>query len=150
VARGGDVESLKRLLRCPADSFEGRQEWPGIAPGQGPYLYSYNLNEAVGPNRKPYPKRLAAYLAKATAWRAGYKKILLTETYEPDNRMSMWNCFLPLAWRHGTTKGKGNLIYTSPGKKIGNNVSTFFIDGHAEGINDDQACDIAQDLARSP
>jgi len=150
LVRSGDVESLKRLLRCPIDSFDGRKEWPGKAPGQGPYLYSYAMNEAAGPNRRPYPNRMSAYLQKVTKWRAAYKKILLTEGHEPDTPGAAWNHFLSLPWRHGTTTGKGNLVNESPGRKIANNVSTFFVDGHAEGINEDQACTVEQDLASAP
>jgi hypothetical protein len=47
VGRG---EKLKRILRCPADSFEGRKPHIGIDPGQGPYLYSYGMNSALALN----------------------------------------------------------------------------------------------------
>jgi len=150
LIRGQDVELLKKLLTCPSDSIEGHREWPGQTPGQGPYPYSYAMNEAVGINQRPYPSRHPGYLQKLTAWRAGYKKIMIVEGSVPETTGAAWNHNGALPLRHGTTKGKGNLRNTSPGNKIGNNVSAFFMDGHAEGINEDQACTDEQDLALAP
>ncbi len=151
LIRGQDAEPLKKLLTCPSDVVEGHQEWPGQAPGQGPYPYSYAMNEAVGINLRPYPTRHPGYMKKLAGWRAGYKKIMLVEgCVLPETTGAAWNHFLPLPLRHGTTRGKGNLVNSSPGNKIGNNVSAFFIDGHAGGINDDQACTEEQDLASAP
>jgi prepilin-type N-terminal cleavage/methylation domain-containing protein len=74
VGRG---EKLKSILRCPADSFEGRKPHIGINPGQGPYLYSYNMNEALAINI-----RGLSWRSKVTKWRSPARKIMLTEVRE--------------------------------------------------------------------
>jgi competence protein ComGC len=145
VSNGRDSESFKKLLRCPSDNFDGRQARADWAPGQGPFPYSYQMNDALGMNSHPYPERHRAYMSKLTSWRAPSKKIVLTEEFYPAE--PAWNRGLPLTHRHGTTGSRGNIVNSSPGVKIGNNVSTFFMDGHVEGINDDLACDEAQEHA---
>ena len=109
------------------------------APGQGPYLYSYNMNDAVGSNDRSG----SAVRTKITWWRAPSRKILLTEVLERDNTTPTWNYGQPLARRHGAAISRGN-VYAAPGQRMGMNVSALFIDGHAEGINDDFACNTLQ------
>ena len=60
----GHGDKLKSILRCPADSLEGRQVHVGIAPGQGPYLYSYGMNEGLALNTRSFASR-----TKITQWR---------------------------------------------------------------------------------
>jgi prepilin-type N-terminal cleavage/methylation domain-containing protein len=134
----GHGEQLKNLLRCPSDSFEGRKTHIGIRPGQGPYLYSYCINDATGENVSSGQLR-----TKLTWWRAPFKKILLTEILEKYNEAPVWDYIAPLARRHGTAISRGN-AFLSRGQEMGSNVSTFFIDGHAQGVDDDFACNIYQ------
>jgi prepilin-type N-terminal cleavage/methylation domain-containing protein len=130
TARG---EALKRLLRCPADSFDGRKSRAGIDPGQGPYLYSYAMNDAAGEN-----VRSGSLRTKLSWWHSSTKKILLTEVLERDSNGPAWDCAVPLARRHGKGISHGN-YYSQPGWPIGTNVSAAFMDGHVESINDDFA-----------
>ena len=136
VGRG---EKLKSLLRCPADSADGRKTRSGAPPGQGPYLYSYNMNARLAENLKPYP----GARSKITQWRAPSRKLMLTERREQNNDSPIWGYGSPLAWRHGTAISRGN-AFLSAGQRMGTNVSTVFLDGHAEGVNDDLVCDIFQ------
>ena len=132
VGRG---EKLKSLLRCPADTFEGRKTHAAIGPGQGPYLYSYNMNDVIGTNVIPYPGQRT----KITQWRVPARKILLTEMREIYTDAGWWGWAAPLAWRHGTAISRGNDLFPG-GQKMGTNVSAVFIDGHADGVSDDFAC----------
>jgi hypothetical protein len=131
----GTGEKLKSVLRCPADRFEGRKTHPAIAPGQGPYLYSYNMNANLGLNGIDYP----GARTKITQWRAPTRKIMLTEAREIYTDAGWWSWAAPLAWRHGTATSRGN-AFLPAGQKMGTNVSAVFLDGHSEGINDDFAC----------
>ena len=65
-------EKLKSVFRCPSDSYEGRKTFPGIAPGQGPYLYSYAQNESMASNVKPP----LLWRTKITSWHETSRKIL--------------------------------------------------------------------------
>ena len=134
----GSGEKFKDLLRCPADTFDGRKPHPAIAPGQGTYLYSYNMNQAIGTNITPYP----GARTKITQWRAPSRKMLLTENLEKYNAAPVWG-MTELAWRHGTAASRGNGVL-SAGQKMGSNVSAVFVDGHAESINDDLICELFQ------
>ncbi len=133
VGRG---EKLKNLLRCPADSFEGRNAPPGIAPGQGPFLYSYAMNFMLGENMKEWP----GARTKISQWRTPSSKIMLTE---PGSKYegSVWNYVGgPLARRHGTGRFHGNVPGNPAmqfGAMLGINVSAVFVDGHAEAIDQD-------------
>jgi type II secretory pathway pseudopilin PulG len=133
-------DRFKALLRCPADNFDGRKASPGITAGQGPYLYSYGMNDALGSNTKT-PS--IAGRSKITMWRSPQRKILLTESIESSNTAPVWDYGAALAWRHGGGVSRGNAVLT-PGKNMGTNVSAVFIDGHVEGINADIACVIFQ------
>lgn len=134
----GHGEQLKRVLRCPADTPEGRKTHIGIMPGQGPYLYSYNMNDALAENVRSGQVR-----TKITQWHQVSRKILLTEVQEIWNQAPVWDYGSPLTWRHGTGISVGN-EFLSPGKKMGTNVSAVFLDAHAEPVSDDVACQTFQ------
>jgi general secretion pathway protein G len=130
VGRG---QTLKNLLWCPADTLDGRKAPPGIAPGQGPYLYSYGMNAAVGSNDRSG----SAVRTKIAQWRAPSRKILLTELWDRFPG-STWHYSVPLTRRHGTGRFRGNVPGNpdlSNGAKIGVNVSAAFLDGHADSID---------------
>jgi prepilin-type N-terminal cleavage/methylation domain-containing protein len=119
-------EQFKKLLRCPADTFDGRAE-AFKGSGQGPYLYSYSYNTSLASNTKPpvFSK------TKISQWRLPSTKIMITEAslvFEPG-----WDYTVPLTLRHGTT------VSAKFNRTMGKNVSAVFIDGHAEGIDDDYA-----------
>jgi prepilin-type N-terminal cleavage/methylation domain-containing protein len=136
VGRG---DKLKELLRCPADVFDGRRTIPGMPAGQGPYLYSYGLNDALGANVASFQFR-----TKITRWRSPSRKIMMTEgggqaqgpgLYEG----AAWGFGIPLTIRHGTTRFRGHVPGNSilyRGAKVGANVSAVFLDGHAESIDE--------------
>ena len=119
VGRG---EQLKSILRCPADSFDGRKPRGGSL--QEPYLYSYAMNFGAGSNLREY----AGARTKITRWRASARKILLTENRELWNTSSVWNSN-PMARRHGTGMSRGQDIATR--------ASALFFDNHAESVSDD-------------
>lgn len=130
LAVGG--EKLKTLLRCPADDFEGRKPALGIMPGQGPYLYSYAMNDAIARNDVGSQQGRS----KLTQWRSPSRKILLTEMLP--NVEPCWNYTIPLTQRHGTG------ISRITGAKMGTNVSTVFLDGHAEGVDENLSNNVIQ------
>jgi prepilin-type N-terminal cleavage/methylation domain-containing protein len=143
VGRG---DQLKQVLRCPADSFDGRRARVGISLGQGPYLYSYHMNANVGTNYWPGPK---GPRTKINEWRFPATRLLLTEgTQDIDQwgRMMLGQPVVgyasPLAQRHGRAVFHGNIPgdpEMTYGRMNGSNVSTVFMDGHAEGIDQDFA-----------
>jgi prepilin-type N-terminal cleavage/methylation domain-containing protein len=131
VGRG---ETLKHLLRCPSDSFEGRKPAPAAVPGQGPYRYSYNLNNSVGLNTRGAWGR-----TKINQWRSPSRKILLTEVAEDISTSGAWSRSR-LTQRHGTGISRGGGTPGTPaGRRIGINVSALFFDGHAESTDEDYA-----------
>jgi prepilin-type N-terminal cleavage/methylation domain-containing protein len=73
-------EKLKNILRCPADNYQVRQPAPGVTAAEGPYYYSYGINQAVGVNWGPAPN--SPYRTKRTRWRNPAEKILFTERLE--------------------------------------------------------------------
>jgi hypothetical protein len=103
------------------------------------------MNEDLAPNFKPYGRWYTQ--RKINQWRAPFKKILVTECLE---NVVLTPCFVydaPLTRRHGTSRFHGNL----PGNPLiqygmmnGCNVSAVFLDGHAEGIDQDFVHDPAQ------
>jgi prepilin-type N-terminal cleavage/methylation domain-containing protein len=136
----GHGDKLKSILRCPADSFEGRKTAIGITKGQGPYLYSYGMNQALGLNLTTFSAR-----TRITQWKAPARKIMFTEPSEKQIDAGWWGPGGPLAWRHGTAISRGTPNgLLAPGSRMGANVSAVFLDGHAEGINDDFACNFSQ------
>jgi prepilin-type N-terminal cleavage/methylation domain-containing protein len=130
LAAGG--EKFQKLLRCPADIFEGRKAAPGYLPGQGPYLYSYGMNDAIAINSAGSQ----AGRTKITQWRSPSIKILLTETFYQFG--PVWDYAARLAQRHGAG------ISRNTGAMMGTRVSTVFMDGHAEGVDEDFAINIIQ------
>ena len=140
VGGGTDAGHFKQLLVCPADSLDGRKTLPGISNGQGPYLYSYAINLAVGANFKPYGAwgpHWGPWGRRINQWRAPWKKILLTEALGGSPN---WGWADPLARNHGVgifhknVPGDPNMAQGGP---MGIRVSTFFLDGHVEGIDQD-------------
>jgi prepilin-type N-terminal cleavage/methylation domain-containing protein len=132
---GASGEKLKQIFRCPADDLSGRVTRPFISPGQGPYLYSYGMNDSVSDNART-TKILAPLRTKISWWRAPSKKILLTEplqTYCPT-----WSYAEPLAQRHGAATS------TVTKRLKGINVSTAFIDGHVDAVDEEWANDALQ------
>jgi prepilin-type N-terminal cleavage/methylation domain-containing protein len=142
VGRGAKLTSV---LRCPADTFDGRKTYPAIMPGQGPYMYSYSMNSQLAQN-----SRLRApdgYRTKINKWRAPARKIMLTEgtgdlpgTYY----VPTWHYGAPLTRRHGVGRFHKNIPGNSVmrfGAMLGVNVSAVFLDGHAESIDQNFAFD---------
>jgi prepilin-type N-terminal cleavage/methylation domain-containing protein len=160
VGSGRDRESFTRVLRCPSDRFEARKPFPGSIAGQGGYLYSYSMNDTAARNLRPYP----GWRTKITMWRAPSKKLLLTECTDDVSVVFLgrtfyaypaasWNytCLVPR--RHGQTLFKGNIpgnYWFAPGSVVGSWASTFFMDGHAAGIDQYFANDPAQGNAQAP
>jgi prepilin-type N-terminal cleavage/methylation domain-containing protein len=135
VGRG---DRLKELLRCPSDRFDARKTLPGISAGQGPYLYSYHMNENIGRNWKPYA---SLGHSRITQWHAPAKKLMVTEGTVGQPVIGYTG---PLAEQHGVAVFHGNVPgfpEMQKGTKHGKNVSTVFFDGHAEGIDQDFAFD---------
>lgn len=137
----GQGEKLKNLLRCPADTLEGRKA--RYTGAEGPYLYSYHISATtainVGPCGPP------AYRSKVTQWRAPAEKILLTEASEIWLMQPATDYASPLTQRHGSAVFHGNVPgfpQLLKGVRNGSNVSTMFLDGHVQGIDQDFAFDI--------
>jgi hypothetical protein len=134
----GRDEKLKAILKCPADTYEGKKVFLFAA---GPYVYSYNMNGILAENLIPYPGRRT----KITQWRAPARKIMLSETHERFNIHPVWVHSAPLTWRHGSGvfhKHIEGFPEMTRGSKAGVNVSAFFIDGHTESIDQDFSCDL--------
>jgi prepilin-type N-terminal cleavage/methylation domain-containing protein len=130
---GGGGEQMKNVLRCPADSFDGRKPAPGFS-SQGPYLYSYGMNSSLARNTKSDAP--AGRRTKITQWRAPSRKIMLSEKIERATWDGAWASPNALARRHGIGRSRGNII-DPPGSAMGINVSAVFIDGHAESVDED-------------
>jgi prepilin-type N-terminal cleavage/methylation domain-containing protein len=136
VGRG---EKLKALLRCPADNFDARKTSTAAYPGQGPYLYSYGMNDGAGVNgRGPFPAGRPER-TKINQWRAPSRKILLTENAEDISTAGGWSQSR-MTRRHGAGIARGSGTPGTPaGRTIGINVSAAFFDGHAESVDEDYA-----------
>jgi len=146
----GHEETLKTVLRCPADTFDGRKTYPGISPGQGVYQFSYAMNSAAGVNYKPYP---LGGRTKINHWRNPSRKILLTERLEKSVAVPVWGYASPLAHRHGVArfhKDVPGFPEMAMGANAGFNVSAVFFDGHADGIDQDFSFDPRQGDPRLP
>jgi hypothetical protein len=141
VGRG---EKLVSLLRCPADTFDGRRTLQGISHGQGPYLYSYMLNARLAMN-----VRLGVFRTKLGQWRKPSNKIMMTEGWERFPTPG-WEWTVPLTQRHGSSRFHGNVgnpvLYV--GAMAGANVSAAFVDGHAEAIDQNFAYRVIHDRPR--
>jgi prepilin-type N-terminal cleavage/methylation domain-containing protein len=145
----GRGEQLKTLLRCPSDTFDGRKTFPGITLGQGPYLYSYSMNNSLGQNiRGAAPQ---GYRTKISRWRSPSRKIMLTEATGdiPGSYYSAsWYYGSPLTRRHGSGRFHKNIPGNPTmqrGSALGVNVSTAFLDGHVDSIDQDFAYDPIHD-----
>ena len=128
----GTGEALKAVLRCPSDDPATHGKGLGMAPGQGPYLYSYSMNDALAANLRGGP-----YLSKITQWRAPARKIMVTEAWEKYTS-AHWHHLTPLTQRHGIVRFRKHFPGNSTlfaGAKVGANVSAVFLDGHASSID---------------
>ena len=137
----GRADTLKRVLRCPADTFDGRKTAPAITPGQGPYLYSYSMNDSLAANVKAAAPQGAR--TKISRWRAPARKIMLTEGGAQFDSAT-WHYAGRLTRRHGIGRFHKNIPgfpEMSFGAKVGVNVSAVFLDGHADSIDQDFAYD---------
>jgi prepilin-type N-terminal cleavage/methylation domain-containing protein len=127
-------ERFPALLRCPADTFEGRKAALGISAGQGPYMFSYNMNDSLGRN---IDLTIGPQMrTKILQWHATSRKIMLTEILDKWNTGPAWAPGINLTRRHGTAVSRGN-AYGPPGRVMGAKVSAVFMDGHAGGVDDD-------------
>ena len=134
----GHGEKLKTLLRCPADTFDGRKALPGSMPGQGPYLYSYGMNDNLARNWRPFG--LYRHSSKINQWRVPSRKILLAEPDPTRVLAPVFSYAVPLAQRHGRARFHGNVPGYPPlayGTMNGSNASTAFLDGHVESLDQD-------------
>jgi prepilin-type processing-associated H-X9-DG protein len=151
VGRG---EKLKGLLRCPADSFDGRKQRPGTSPGQGPYLYSYGMNVSLARNWMPFGRY--RHSSRITQWRPPSRKIVLGEPWMQDVRAANQPTFdyaEQLARSHGTAVFHGDVPgfpRLSRGMKNGSNASIAFLDGHVESLDQDAIFDNGLFQARFP
>ena len=141
----GRDEQLKNLLRCPADTFDGRKRYPGTPAAEGPYPYSYSLNAGVGENIKGGEPH--GYRTKINRWRSPSRKIMVTEgsgDIPGSFYAASWYYAAPLTLRHGIGRFHKNIPGNSVlrfGAKLGTNVSAVFFDGHAKSIDQDFAYD---------
>ena len=136
----GQGEKLKSLLRCPADSIEGRTT-RGM-PAEGPYLYSYGMNANMARNWRPFG--LYRHSSKITQWRPASRKILLGEPLVPGVDAPLFGHAVPLAQSHGSAVFHGNVPgfpQLSRGVKNGSNASIGFLDGHVESLDQDAVFD---------
>ena len=143
VGRG---EQLKKLLRCPSDTMLPRIPKAQRCP------YSYGINRWVGLNFKPYggprstnwSSTMVSNGSKINQWRNPSKKILLCEPSPIDVLGPLMGYAVPLARWHGSSTFHGNVPgypQLLRGMKNGRNASTAFMDGHAQGIDQDFAFD---------
>jgi hypothetical protein len=136
--------ALQRVFRCPADTIDGRKAALGIVAGQGPYLYSYNFNYALAVNciNSAVPLR-----TKVTQWCSPSRRVVLTEVYEPwEGHSASWAAEDALARRHGSAPSPfapGTTAITDGLE--GANVSTLFMDGHADVADEKLICNLFQD-----
>jgi hypothetical protein len=124
-------ETLKRVLRCPADVVNAHRV--GLVATEGPYYYSYGLNISVGENYcdDVYYRQRTKY----AQWRSPSSKIMMSECQVPLN--GAWTGSGPLAVRHG--QGTSGVT----GLTIAVGTSAVFFDGHAAPIDQDYSNDPA-------
>jgi hypothetical protein len=104
------------------------------------------MNEDVGGNQKPPAYNVRT---KVTQWRNPARKLLLTEAFDgldafgrTTHGQPVVGYGSPLSQRHGRAIFHGNVPNNTEmmrGSMKGSNVSTVFMDGHAEGIDQDLA-----------
>lgn len=134
---GVSGEKLKTLLRCPSDTVEGRKSMPAILSGQGAYLYSYGMNDAMARNDVQLVHR-----TKINQWLAPASKILFTESAERFNTAPVGGYAVPLARRHGVGLHGPTNSWIGIDGHMGINVSAVFLDGHASAIDEDAILDV--------
>jgi prepilin-type N-terminal cleavage/methylation domain-containing protein len=140
-------DQLKALLRCPADTFDGRTPFSVLPKqfriSQGPYLYSYALNEHVGENAAN-PQSLGQR-TKRWQWVRPADRILFTEDLQMPPKSfaaAHWIYYGSLTRRHGQALSSKTHL------PMGINVTAAFMDGHVSAINEDFANDPMQQLVR--
>jgi prepilin-type N-terminal cleavage/methylation domain-containing protein len=126
---GGD--KLTRLLTCPADVDELRQAIIVLLPGQGPFTYSYGLNQNVGINYKPGYPNIVGARTRYSSWRHPSDKVMFTEMLAPDGGACTSGL---LALRHGMVIHPDPQVTPTVSRPYGRNVSASFFDGHGESI----------------
>jgi prepilin-type N-terminal cleavage/methylation domain-containing protein len=116
-------EAMEKLLRCPTDTdAERRTMHPSSAAGEGPYTFSYTLNQNMS-------------FHKITEVTRSAEKLLLVEEHAPnDARFAPFSTEDALSLRHGKKKGlvANNVVN---GGFVGINVPASFCDGHAAFID---------------
>jgi prepilin-type N-terminal cleavage/methylation domain-containing protein len=129
-------EQLKTVLRCPADTFDGRLPWNGLPPAlqasQGPYLYSYSISQGVGRN----DARLSSPPArnKRSQWHRPSEKILFTERLDdPAANLYSMPC---IDWSDLLARRHGRAISKVTRKIMGINVTCGFMDAHVGMIDE--------------
>ena len=133
LAVSGD--KLKKLLRCPSDTIEGRTTGLGIWPGQGPYFYSYGYNTEAGTNSIYGP---SFGRTKLCQWRSPALKLILTEQADKYLIRPVWTYVSPMTHRHGAAPSQINA------RMMGVNVSAAFFGGHVESVMEDPFMSIFQ------
>jgi prepilin-type N-terminal cleavage/methylation domain-containing protein len=140
---GTKGEAFKNLLRCPADWFDGRLPYPASSATEGPYMYSYSMNDALGRNLKgPLMARTKIYW-----WRAPERKIMISEDREIPYRSAVWSYAGSVAGRHGTEPFLGNVPgdpNLARGARVGKAASAVFVDGHAGNVGQEFIMDMFQ------
>ena len=116
-------EAMEKLLRCPADTdAERRPIGPGAAAGEGPYTFSYTLNQNMT-------------FHKVTDITRSSEKLLMVEENTPnDGRWAPASPDDPLSLRHGRRKGLVGGVSLNNGF-VGINIPAAFCDGHAAFID---------------
>jgi type II secretory pathway pseudopilin PulG len=137
-------EALKSLLRCPADTFDDRKPLATMTKAeqtsQGPYLYSYGINNDIGENLIP-PQNPGR--TKRNQWRRPSTKILFSEDLNQQPNLytqAVWNWTAKLTRHHGVGKSKQTHL------PMGINVTAGFMDGHVAPIDDEFSSDIANSI----
>jgi hypothetical protein len=133
----GRGERLKALLRCPTDRFDNRKLATIALPGQGPNMYSYNMNSSAGLNARGVGGGFADGRTKINQWRSPSRKILITEVADEINTAPVWaRGVLARTHGRGIARGTGS---TPAGRDMGINVGAVFFDGHAGPTDEDYA-----------
>jgi len=121
-------ETLENLLRCPTDTEALRRAMsPLAAPGEGPYTFSYTVNQNMS-------------FCKITEVTRSAEKLLVVEEESPiDGRWATIDGLDLLTIRHGkkTAPAAGRSINGF----VGVNIPACFCDGHADLIEQDFAND---------
>jgi prepilin-type N-terminal cleavage/methylation domain-containing protein len=119
-----ETGALEKILRCPSDSEAvNRAMHPSCAAGEGPYTFSYTLNQNMS-------------FHKITEIKRSSEKLLLVEEHAAnDGRWAPASTDDPLSLRHGKKRGLINGTTSLNGGFIGITVPASFCDGHADVID---------------